>query len=188
VIEAELKARVRKSDEVHERLGIFAAGESSIYRDTYYDWPSRELSAGGRELRLRLIEADDGQQAVLTYKEPAVDAASGSKPEYETRVDDPAVADVMLCGLGLVHLVEFEKRCTNYRFSAKGRQMVATVVRVPELDSTFIELETMTDEGSTPAALADVRTVLGELGILQADLTSEQYTEAVLKARSTRRT
>jgi len=48
VIEAELKARVRDSRALLEHLRTLAAGESSIYRDTYYDWPGRELSAGGR--------------------------------------------------------------------------------------------------------------------------------------------
>jgi adenylate cyclase class 2 len=89
----------------------------------------------------------------------------------------------MLRALGLVHLVAFEKHCTNYRFTAAGRDMLATVVRVAELDGTFIEVETMTDEDGTAAALTDVRAVLGQLGIVHDDLTSEQYTDAVLKAR-----
>jgi hypothetical protein len=84
---------------------------------------------------------------------------------------------------GLVCLVAFEKHCTNYRFTARGRDMLATVVRVPELDGTFIEVETMTDQNDTEAALADVRAILGQLGIAADDLTTEQYTEAVLTAR-----
>jgi adenylate cyclase class 2 len=183
VIEAELKARVRDPEALRERLVALAAGESSIYRDTYYDWPGRELSASGRELRLRLIEAAGRRQTLLTYKEPAIESVSGSKPEHETEVGSPSAVDVMLRALGLVHLVAFEKHCTNYRFTVRGRDMLATVVRVPELDGTFIEVETMTDEDGTAAALTDVRAVLGQLGIVHDDLTSEQYTDAVLKAR-----
>jgi adenylate cyclase, class 2 len=183
VIEAELKARVRNPEALRERLLTLAAGESSIYRDTYYDWPGRELSAGGRELRLRLIEAAGRRQALLAYKEPAIESISGSKPEHETEVGSPSAVDVMLRALGLVHLVAFEKHCTNYRFAIRGRDMLATVVRVPELDGTFVELETMTDEDGTAAALTDLRAVLGQLGIIHDDLTSEQYTDAVLKAR-----
>jgi adenylate cyclase class 2 len=63
-----------------------------------------------------------------------------------------AAIDVLLRGLGLVCLVAFKKHCTNYRFTARGHDMLATVVRVPELDGTFIEVETMTNEDSTEAA------------------------------------
>lgn len=132
---------------------------------------------------MRLMEAVGRRQALLTYKEPAVELASGSKPEHETDVGDPSAVDVMLRGLGLVHLVAFEKHCSNYRFAAMGRDMLATVVQVPELEGTFIEVETMTDEDGTAAALADVRAVLGQLGITEDDLSSEQYTDAVLKTR-----
>lgn len=183
MIEAELKARVRDPDQVRERLGELAAGESSIYRDTYYDWPARQLSAGRQELRLRLVEAAGRRQSLLTYKDPAVDSASDSKPEYETEVAIPSVIDVALRGLGLIPLVAFEKYCTNYRFTARGRDILATVVQVPELDGTFLEIETMTDEDGTKAALADVRAVMYQLGIREDDLTTEQYTDAVLKAR-----
>ncbi len=79
--------------------------------------------------------------------------------------------------------VTFEKHCTNYRFTARGRDMLATVVTIPELDGTFIELETITSQDDTAAALADVREVLIQLGINEDDLTTEQYTEAVLRQR-----
>jgi adenylate cyclase class 2 len=94
------------------------------------------------------------------------------------------VVDEILRALGLEHLVAFEKHCANYRFTAKGRDMLATVVTVREIDGTFLELETLTDETGLDAALGDVRTVLGELGIGQDDLTTEQYTDAVLRARA----
>ena len=38
--------------------------------------------------------------------------------------------------------------------------MVATVVRVPELDGVFIELETMTDGEGVGAALAAIRSMM----------------------------
>jgi adenylate cyclase, class 2 len=183
VIEAELKARVRDPGALHQRLRQLAAGVRSVYRDTYYDRPDGDLAASGRELRLRTIEADGQRRSLLTYKEPSVEAASESKPEYETQVATPAAVDVMLQGLGLEHLVAFEKHCTNYRFTAEGRDMLATVVTVPELDGTFLELETMTGQEDIDAALADVRTVILRLGSTGEDLTTEQYTQAVLLSR-----
>jgi adenylate cyclase, class 2 len=183
VIEAELKARIRNPQALYQQLRRFGAGEQSVYRDTYYDRPGRDLTNSGRELRLRTVETDGRRTSLLTYKEPAVDAASGSKPEYETDVTSPDAVDVLLQGVGFDHLVSFEKHCTNYRFRAEGRDLLATVVTVPELDGTFLELETMTDPVDTEAALAAIRAVLLRLGIVSDDLTTEQYTDAVLARR-----
>jgi adenylate cyclase, class 2 len=183
MIEAELKARVREPAALHQRLVMLAAGQRSVHHDTYYDWPSRTLSADGRELRMRMIEAAGERRALFTYKEPAIDSASGSRPEYETHLDHPSAVDVILRSLGLECIVAFEKRCTSYRFAVSGREMLATVVQVPELDSTFIELQTVTSEDGAAAALTDVRALLARLGIEEGDLTSEPYAEAVIKSR-----
>jgi len=130
LIEAELKARVRDPAALRDRLRRLASEEISLYRDTYYDRPGRELTAQGRELRVRIMETSGVRRAVLTYKEPAADSASGSKPEHETKVADAAVVDEILRALGLEHLVAFEKHCANYRFTARGRDMLATMVTV----------------------------------------------------------
>lgn len=183
MIEAELKARACAPDVLSAALGRLARGEPSTYRDTYYDTPDRSLSGSGRELRVRVIEAGATCRAVLTYKEPAADEASQSKPEYETAVASAGVVDVVLSALGLVRLVAFEKRCVNHRFTVRGRDMLATMVTVPEIDGTFIELETMADEGDLEAALGDVRAVLADLGIAEDDLTTDTYTGAVMRAR-----
>lgn len=184
VIEAELKARVRDPEALRAALRQRAEEELSIYQDTYYDRPDGSLTAEGRELRVRVIERSGTRRTRLTYKEPAVDAASGSKPEHETTAADPAVVDTVLRALGAVEYVRLTKECANYRFTAAGRDMLATVVTVPELDGTFIELETMAEEDDVAAALADVRAVLAEVGITGEDLTTEQYTDAVLQARA----
>ena len=184
MIEAELKARVHDPAALRDRLRHLASEEISLYRDTYYDRPGRDLTLEGRELRIRIMETSGVRRAVLTYKEPPADNASGSKPEHETKVADAAVVDQILSALGLEHLVAFEKHCANYRFTAKGRDMLATMVTVPEIDGTFVELETLTDEAGLAGALGDVRAVLGELGIADDDLTTEQYTDAVMRART----
>lgn len=185
MIEAELKARVRDPAALHAQLRELAVPEHSTYQDTYFDLPGRELTNSGRELRLRVVESSGGKRSLMTYKQAPVHAASGSKPEHETEVTDPAVIHVLLEDLGLEQLVKFEKHCTNYRFNMAGRDTLATVVTVPELDGTFIELETMTSMDDTSAALADIRTLLTDLGMRDNDVTTEQYTEAVLRSRQT---
>jgi len=81
-------------------------------------------------------------------------------------------------------VIAFEKRCRNYTFKAQDRQMLATLVRVPEIDGTFLEVETLVEADHVQAALADIREVLAELGIAGEDLTRELYTNAVRARRN----
>jgi adenylate cyclase class 2 len=62
--------------------------------------------------------------------------------------------------------------------------MLATMVTVPEIDCTFLEMETLATMDDLAAALTDVRAVLGELCVTGTDLTTEEYTSAVIRARS----
>lgn len=184
MIEAELKARVRAPEEVMARLESRCTGRAEIYQDTYFDAADGSLMRGDRELRVRTVHGPDSTRSVLTYKGARVDA-SGSKPEHETLVDDPDAMRAVLSGLGYVVSIAFEKRCRNYEFEAAGRRMLATLVRVKELDETFVEVETMVDdERELPHALDDVRAVMADLGVVDSDLTNELYTDAVRDRRS----
>jgi adenylate cyclase class 2 len=184
-VEVELKALARNPERIHAELSRRAVGERSIYSDRYFDYPDRDWSREGNELRVRKITDELGRtRTLLTLKEPAVDNASGSKPEYETAVEDGDVLITVLTALGVEQIIAFEKRCVNYRFTARGRDLLATVVTVPELSGrTFIELETVTDPGDVDAALDVVRSTLRELGIEDSDLTSQAYTDAVATRR-----
>jgi adenylate cyclase, class 2 len=183
-VEAELKARLRDPDHVRHQLAELADAENSVYADRYFDFPDHRLTTAGFEVRLRTVTDDNGNaRSLLTFKEPAVDAASGSKPEHETAMDDPNVVATLVSALGLVELIAFEKRCTNFRFTAHGRDLLATVVEVPELDGeTFVEVETLTAD-DVDAALDVVRRVLDELGVTDEELTMETYTDAVAARR-----
>ncbi|WP_367132354.1 MULTISPECIES: class IV adenylate cyclase [Streptomyces] len=183
MIEAELKARLRDPDAITRRLEARAPGRAEVYQDTYYDEPAHTLEKEDRELRVRTIHGVHGSEAVLTYKEARVDDASGSKPEYETGVEDPEAVHAMLRGLGYVPVIAFEKQCRNYAFHAHGRAMLATVVTVPETGGSFVELETRVEEDGLRGALEDIRSVLHELGVQDGDLTTELYTDAVRARR-----
>ncbi|AVH57788.1 MULTISPECIES: class IV adenylate cyclase [Streptomyces] len=183
MIEAELKARVHSPEAVMRQLDERAEARVEVYQDTYYDDPSGSLGKRDQELRVRTVHGRNGLRTMLTFKDATVDEASGSKPEHETRVTDPQEAHAILQGLGYVPAIAFEKRCRNYDFEARGRQMLATLVRVPEIDGTFLEVETIVDEDDVGAALDDVRAVLAELGIGPEDLTRATYTGAVAAER-----
>ncbi|MET9386648.1 class IV adenylate cyclase [Streptomyces sp. NPDC002928] len=184
MIEAELKARVHSPEAVMRQFDQLATARVEIYQDSYYDRPDGSLEKAGEELRVRTVHGADGIRTVLTFKSAAVDEDSGSKPEHETRVEDSEAAHAILRGLGYVPVIAFEKRCRNYDFTARGRQMLATLVRVLELDGTFLEVETIVDEDDVAAALDDIRAVLADLGIGPEDLTRELYTDAVAARRN----
>ncbi|MGW3651912.1 class IV adenylate cyclase [Streptomyces sp. NPDC000878] len=183
MIEAELKARVQAPEAVMRQLDERATARVEVYRDTYYDRPDGSLEKSDQELRVRTVHGADGTRTVLTFKAAAVDEASGSKPEHETQVTDAEAVHAIVRGLGHVPVIAFEKRCRNYDFEAYGRQMLATLVRVPEIGGTFLEIETLVDEDDVSSALDDIRAVLAELGIGSEDLTRELYTDAVAAQR-----
>ncbi|MFD7899638.1 class IV adenylate cyclase [Streptomyces sp. NPDC059743] len=183
MIEAELKARVHAPEAVRRELEHLAPARVEVYRDTYYDLPDGSLDKRDQELRVRTVHGADGTRTILTFKDAKVDEVSGSKPEHETRVDDAEAVHAMLKGLGYVPVIAFEKRCRNYEFERAGRSMLATLVRVPEVDGTFIEVETLVDEDDMHSALDDVRATIQSLGISLGDLTRERYTDAVAARR-----
>ncbi|GGV19287.1 class IV adenylate cyclase [Streptomyces spectabilis] len=183
MIEAELKARVRAPETVMGELDKRAPARVEVYRDTYYDRPDGSLEAADQELRVRTVHGPESTRTVLTFKDASVDEASGSKPEHEILVEGVEAAHAILRGLGHVVVIAFEKHCCNYEFEARGRQMLATLVRVPELDGVFLEVETLVEEAELGDALTDIRAVLAELGIDDDDLTKETYTGAVAAQR-----
>ncbi len=179
-IEVELKARVPDPARVRELLRQRAPEEFAVYSDTYFDAPDRALSRAGRELRVRVIHTDITDSTVLTYKGLAIEEASGSKPETETTVADADALCAILAGLGFDVLIAFEKHCSNYRFTANGRPLLATLVRVPGLEHVYLEVESIVDtEVEVGPALDTIRTILGELGIRRVDESTETYTDAV---------
>lgn len=184
-IEAELKAHVHDAPAVQAALRQRASAETADYRDAYYDRPDAGFMAGGHELRLRTVETSYSVRHVLTFKAPAVEESSGSKPEHETVVADREATAAILQGLGYRQVLAFSKHCENFEFTAAGYPMLATLATVPEVDGTFLELETIVDaEDKVAMALDAIRTVLQDLGIDPDDLTTELYTDAVARART----
>lgn len=187
-VEAEIKARVRDLVAVRTALATRAVQRRAVYHDTYFDAPERSFMAEGHELRLRSVETADSVRHVLTFKAPAVDEASGSKPEHETAVADRDATHQIMLGLGYSVAIKFTKNCENFEFSDSKYDMLATLVTIPELDGTFLELETIVPSVTEASdALHAVRQVLATLGIAEDDFTSELYTDAVARAQAASR-
>jgi len=185
MIEAELKARVRQPKGVRRRLLERSAEAVSVYHDTYYDQADRALSRTDRELRIRIIDSPGRRRCLLTYKDAASDPASGSKPEHETAVERADTIGAILGALGFERVIAFEKHCSNFAFQAHGRQIQATLVRVPELEGAFLEVETLVeDHADVQPALTLIGRLLGDLGIPPDDLTTDLYTDMVRQRRN----
>lgn len=184
-IEAELTAVLREPGRVRAALAQRAVAEHSVYADVYYDRPDHSMDRDGYELRIRTITTGDQDRSFLTYKEPPADESSRSKPEHETGIAEPVTVATILTALGLVELITLEKHCDNYRFHSGNWDMLATVVTIPELGGqTFIEVETMADQNTLPAALDAIRTELETLGVTDTDAVTDSYTNLVAQARS----
>jgi adenylate cyclase, class 2 len=99
-------------------------------------------------------------------------------------VADPDATINILAGLGDQPVLSFAKDCTNYRTSRHGRDFLATVVTIPEIDSTYLEVETLPDADDLDAALRAVRHLIADLGVSKDELTTDTYPDAVRRART----
>jgi adenylate cyclase class 2 len=182
-IEAEIKARLTNPQETRRRLESRASGVSELYRDTYFAIGGKPTTADGQELRLRTISGPAGDRHLLTWKEPTVDPATGSKPEFETEMAERAVVEHILTSLGLAPDISFVKQCVNFEFDHDGWHCLVTMVRIPGVDGDFLEIETKAAVDDLAAALDALRGAASALGIESSELTTEAYTDAVRLGR-----
>lgn len=186
MIEAEIKARLEAPDDVRQQLERWSTGTPETYSDTYFDTPRRTLASNERELRIRTVASSGGTRHLLTFKDRPVDVATQSKPEVEVLVSDPQTTATILTSLGYPAELAFTKECVNYKVTRADRRFLATLVTVPEIDGSFLEVETQAPENEMDDALAAVRSLLAELGVDESWWTTDTYTDAVRTARLSR--
>jgi len=166
-------------DDVRERL---RAGEASLsgvafQEDTYYDAPHREFAETDEALRVRReadlgadapvgVDAvadalDDGEfDARVTYKGPLVEAASKTREEFETGVDDDEAMGRVFEALGFSPAATVAKRRECWSLS----DATVTVDDVAGL-GTFVECETASADADVDRARERVASTLRELGL-----------------------
>lgn len=186
MFEVELKAVIKNKEEVLSLLGKLdpSKRENVIYHDTYFDSIDKGLTNKERELRVRKISNSD-TKIVLTYKGEPFDKISKSKPEYEVIVDNHDNILNILKFLGFQIDIEFSKDCLNLSFEFNDYNILATLVKIPELDLEFIEIETIVnDKNQIASAMENLYSLIEYLKIDKIDLTSKYYTELVREARN----
>jgi len=160
--EVELKLRA-DHESLRERLDDVGADriEHRQQIDTYYDAPHRSFADTDEALRIRREEPADGDDRTkLTYKGPLVEAASKTREEHETVVDDDEALQGVLAGLGFEPAAVVEKDRTYYDF--EGYTLVLDAV---EGLGEFVEIEREVAEAEIETAREEAVDVLERLGL-----------------------
>lgn len=139
--------------------------------DTYYDAPHRSFADTDEALRVREEESVDGDvRHELTYKGPKVDAASKTREEHETTVDDPTATDAALTALGFDPVATVEKRRERYRVG----DYTVTLDVVTNLGE-FVEVERAVPETDVEAVRDGALDLLRTLGYDPDDQVRTSY-------------
>ena len=160
--EVELKLRA-DHESLRERLDDAGADQIEHRRqiDTYYDAPHRSFADTDEALRIRREEPADGDAVTkLTYKGPLVEAASKTREEHETVVDDDEALQGVLAGLGFEPAAVVEKDRTYFSFD--GYTVVLDAV---DGLGEFIEIEREVPESEVEAAREEAIALLERLGL-----------------------
>lgn len=159
---------------VRERLREAGAErvDARRQRDTYYDAPHRDFAETDEALRIRREtpiddgaedrEADDGAaDATVTYKGPLLEAASKTRAEHETGVDDGEALAAVLSGLGFEPAATVDKRREFWSYDG----FTVTLDAVTGLDE-YVEIERAVEgESEVDAAREAAVDALDRLGL-----------------------
>ncbi|WP_277552597.1 class IV adenylate cyclase [Halobaculum limi] len=171
--EVELKVRAAH-DDVRDRLAALGADHTASVRqvDTYYDAPHRDFAETDEALRVRRETRDDDPRSEtrITYKGPLVEAASKTREEFETAVDDGEAAADIFAGLGFDPAATVEKDRDFYAVDG----YTVTLDSVEGLGE-FVEVERETDEADIEAVREGAVSVLAELGLDADDQIRTSY-------------
>ncbi|MFW5964707.1 MAG: class IV adenylate cyclase [Natronomonas sp.] len=167
--EVELKVRAEHAP-VRERLSELGAEPLGTVEqaDTYYDHPVREFAETDEAFRIRRETHDEVAETRVTYKGPLVEAASKTREELETGVDDGDAMAGIVESLGFEPAATVEKR--RERFAYGG--YTVTLDSVVGLDE-YVEVETEAE--TVEPARKGAEELLSELGLDAADQIRTSY-------------
>ena len=169
--EVELKVRA-SHDPVRDRLAALDADAlgTVVQVDTYYDAPHRDFGETDEALRIRRETHDGETTARVTYKGPLVEAASKTRREVETGVDDGDRLDEVFDALGFTPAAVVEKERERY---ALGDDTV-TLDSIADLGE-FVEIEREVPESDLESAREGVVAHLRDLGLDPDDQIRTSY-------------
>jgi adenylate cyclase class 2 len=180
--EVEVKVRA-DHDDVRERLAELDAEpvDSVEQVDTYYDAPHREFAETDESLRVRR-ETPEGSEsfAEVTYKGPLVEAASKTRREVETEVEDGEGAGEIFGALGFDPAATVRKE--RERFAVDGYTVTLDAV---EGLGEFVEVETeVGGEDDIESARERAYEILRDLGLDPDEQIRTSYLGLLLEQES----
>lgn len=148
-------------------------------RDVYYDAPHRAFAETDEALRLRyerpladgIGSKPTAADVRMTYKGPLLDAASKTRAEHETSVDDGEAAEGILTGLGFEAVATVRKERECWRLN-EFLVLLDSVVDVGEFVEIEREVET---EAAIDAARDAAVETLDRLGLDADDQIRTSY-------------
>ncbi len=178
--EVELKIRA-DHDPVRDRLAAMDADPRGTVEqeDVYYQHPTRDFGETDEALRLRRETDDDGTTTAVTYKGPLVEAASKTRREYETGVDDGEAMARALEALGFERFETVRKR--RERFDRGDYTVTLDAV---EGVGDYVEVETEAE--AVESAREGAVELLTELGLDPNDQVRTSYLGLLLGGGDTR--
>jgi len=166
-----------------ERLGAVFE-EPVVQVDQYFAHPARDFAHTDEALRIRRV----GEQNLVTYKGPKLDATTKTRRELELPLTDGAQAAdqfaELLAALGFswVRDVRKSRRVANVEW--RGREIEVALDDVGRIGQ-FVELEIVTDADGANAARDQLASLAAELGLKTVERRS--YLELLLAAESVAR-
>ncbi len=188
MFEAEIKYRTdsRKMAEVEEAARALALGPpvAERYEDAYFDDAAGRLEASGGELRVRerRLESTGESAVILTFKDAPFDAASRSKPEWETLAGDAGTLRDIFTALGMRETSRFIKHCLNFSVAWQGMRYELTFARLDGLEGAFLEIERQcATREEALLSLSGAEALAQAIGLASGELCPSYYTDMVRK-------
>lgn len=188
MLEIECKAALRGVDETGLLRRIRALGFSPEYErretDLYYNGAFCDFRKTDEALRVREHTQGGVTRARVTYKGPKTDAASQTRLELETAVEDAAVMRAILEALGYVPALAVSKARRGYAGSGAYADVHLCLDTVDGL-GVYLELEIVAP-GDLDAQKKESRvnlllSLLDRLGIPAENRTRSSYLELLME-------
>lgn len=178
-IEVEQKHRLEDSAALVRRLAEHGVtvGPPIVQSDEYFAHPARDFAQTDEALRIRTV----GDESVVTYKGPKLDATTKTRRELELplAVGHAEFAE-LLTALGFKPVMVVRKSRRSFELDHQGEKIHGAWDEVHGV-GTFVELELTADDAGLAEAKRIIASLADDLGLGPSERRS--YLELLLSSR-----
>ncbi len=181
--EVEMKFALADRQAFEQSLASLGAVERGVQHqeDVYLAHPCRDFAATDEAFRIR----QSGQNVLLTYKGPKLDATTKTRREIEIDLGPadqlPARLSELFEALGFRTVARVRKQRRLYRLSWQGRDVSVALDEVEGLGA-YVELELVADQAQLEATRSAVVALAQQMQLSGSERRS--YLELLLKRQS----